>query len=53
MKKKLKLRKEVRNVLFWVALIAAFTAFVMYATDRNERITNGDLVVIDESYMDR
>lgn len=49
----MKLRKEVKNILIGVALMLAFISFVIYAADRNARINGGDLVVIDESYMDR
>ena len=50
--KKLKLRKEVKNILLGIALIAAMAALFIYAADRNARINNGDLVVISESNME-
>lgn len=50
--KKLRLRKEVKNILVGVAVVAALAALFIYAADRNERINNGDLVVISESNME-
>lgn len=48
----MKLRKEVKNILIGVALVAAMAALFIYAADRNARINDGDLVVISESNME-
>lgn len=50
--KRLKLRKEIKNILVGVALIIAIVAFINYGADRAEKINNGELVVVDESYRD-
>ena len=50
--KRLKLRKEIKDILVGAALIIAIVAFINYGADRAEKINNGELVVVDESYRD-
>jgi hypothetical protein len=52
MKKKLRLRKEVKEIWLIAAFVAAMAALVIYGVDRIDRINNGEMVVISESYMD-
>lgn len=52
MKKRLRLRNEVKVFLLVAAFVAAMTALIIYGVDRIDRINNGEMVVISESYMD-
>lgn len=52
MKKKLRLRKEIKMFLLGVAVVSVFVAFISYGIDRIGRINDGEMIVISESYMD-
>jgi hypothetical protein len=51
--KRYKLREEVKLILMAMLLISVIVAGVFLLADRNEKIDNGEIIVIDESYMDR
>jgi FtsH-binding integral membrane protein len=53
MKKVYKLRKEVKYFLIGVAFVVVFTGLIIEGLDRIEKINNGELTQISESYMDR
>lgn len=47
----MKLRKEVKNILVGVAMIALFTAFVVYGANRFEKIESGQMTLVSQSQM--
>lgn len=50
---KYRLRKEVKNLIYAVVFVAAITGLFAYGQDRFERIDNGEMVVVSQSYRDR
>jgi hypothetical protein len=51
--KRLKLKEEVKVLLMAMLLISVIVAGAFLLADRNEKIDNGEIIVIDESYIDR
>lgn len=50
--KKYRLREEVKNLIYAVVFVAAITGMFAYGQNRFERIENGEMVVVSESYRD-
>lgn len=51
--KRYKLREEVKLILMVGVIITLVVTSAFVAADRNEKINNGEIVVISESQMDR
>lgn len=47
----MKLRKEVKGILIGVAMIALFTVFVVYTSNRFEKIESGEMTLVSQSEM--
>lgn len=53
MKKVYRLKENVKNTLMIIAFIAVFTSLLVFGLDRIEKINNGEITQVSESYMDR
>ena len=51
--KKIKLREEIKNILVGVVFVAAIASLVVYGVNRMEKIDNGEIVLVNQSYMNR
>lgn len=51
--KKTKLREEIKNILVGVVFVAVIAAIVVYGVNRMEKIENGEMVLVNQSYMNR
>lgn len=53
MKRKLKLKKEVKAFIVITLYVAVMACLFIYGIERAEKINNGELTVVSQSEMDR
>lgn len=51
MKKKLKLKQQVKDILFIGLFLLVFALILVYGVERITKINNGEIVVISETQM--